>query len=157
MGIEPTTHRLTAGRSTAELHSNKSARKESNLRPSGYKPEALPLRYVPILRRARKEITIPPLFVRGKLYSCKRPKPFAERYMQDLNLHSISAGLVSNQLRYHYGNVPVSCLEDREKNQTRFMGKCDHPESTMPDLNRPYFCLEDRCHSQLGEWCRCRL
>lgn len=28
-----------------------------------------------------------------------------------------------------------------------------YSKSTMSDLNRPYFCLEGRCHSQLGEWC----
>lgn len=28
-----------------------------------------------------------------------------------------------------------------------------HTSSTMSDLNRPCFCSEDRCHSQLGEWC----
>ena len=78
-GIEPSTIWLISRWSTTALHANIAAGKKGNNTPAAS--------------------------VKGKLTG-KRSKPFTERYIQDLNLYSISAGLVSNQLRYHYGNVP---------------------------------------------------
>lgn len=168
MGIEPTAHRLTAGRSTTELHSNIAAGKKGNNNPAAlHKRKAIcrknNVKTVSIVQQPLslrfqtsylRSVWYIDLCVSSPAFKIISPNgTYRIRTYTAFLLDWLATSSDTITAMYHTPPVTAMCKPHR-LNFTYEKKRTDHGgQSTMPDLNRPYFCLEDRCHSQLGEWC----